>query len=140
MIRYVDTSAALKLVVDEAESDAVAANLTTSSKRGDHLVASMLLHTELHCAARRRGLDAEAVRTVLDVMTLIDIVREDLLRASSSAWGLRSADAIHLATALRLDVDDLVTDDAEMQVAAREAGLRVTAPPLRELTDDAAGG
>lgn len=48
MIRYVDTSAALKLVVNEAESDAVAADLTASSKRGDHLVASMLLHTEWH--------------------------------------------------------------------------------------------
>jgi len=42
--------------------------------------------------------------------------------------GLCSADAIHLATDLRLDAHDLVADDAEMQVAARKAGLRVTAP------------
>lgn len=81
-------------------------------------------------------MDAEAVRTVLDVMTLFDVVRECLLRASSSAWGLRSANAIHLATALRLDAHDLVADDAEMQAAAREAGLRVTAPLPSSCPDD----
>lgn len=128
MIRYLDTSAALKLLVDEAESDAVARDLTASLRRADRIVASLLLHTELHCAARRRGLDPESVRTVLEVISLVDVAREDMLHASSAAWGLRSADAIHLATALRLDVDDIVTYDAEMQFAARDVGLRVAAP------------
>lgn len=59
MIIYVDTSAALKLVVEEAESGPVAEFLTEAGQKGGRLVASMLLHTELHCAANRRGLPPE---------------------------------------------------------------------------------
>lgn len=129
MIRYLDTSAALKLLVAEPESDALAGDLTSSVEAGDRLVSSLLLHTELHCAARRRAdLDAQAVRTVLDSVALVDVARDDLLRAASSAWGLRSADAIHLATALRLDVDELVAYDHELCDAAEAAGLRAIGP------------
>lgn len=129
MIRYLDTSAALKLLVEEAESDALAWDLNSSVAAGDRLVASLLLHTELHCAAQRRSaLDPASVRTVLDSVALVDVRREDLLRAASSAWGLRSADAIHLATALRLDVDELVAYDHELRAAAEAAGLRCAGP------------
>ena len=48
---YLDTSAAMKLIVDEPQSDALMRELT-SREHGD-LVASWLLHTELHCAAGR---------------------------------------------------------------------------------------
>ncbi|MBK7721216.1 MAG: type II toxin-antitoxin system VapC family toxin [Austwickia sp.] len=129
MIRYLDTSAALKLLVQEAETDALAIQLTAWASRGDRLVASMLLLTELHCAARRRReLDPHAVQAVLDAVLLVDIARDDLLRAASSAWGLRSADAIHLATALRLDADELIAYDRELLAAAQDAGLRTTTP------------
>lgn len=129
MIRYLDTSAALKLLVEEAETEALAVDLTASTARGDRLVASKLLYTELHCVARRRRvLDLDAVREVLDAVSLVDVARDDLLRAASSAWGLRSADAIHLATALRLDVDELIAYDHELAAAARDAGLRAASP------------
>ena len=60
MIHYVDTSAALKLLVEEAESGELAAVLDAAAHAGDRLVASMLLFTELHCAARRRGTGSPA--------------------------------------------------------------------------------
>lgn len=129
MIRYLDTSAALKLLVDEPESDALAHDLTSCVAAGDRLVSSMLLYTELHCAAHRRAaLDPASVRTVLDSLSLVDLRRDDLLRAASSAWGLRSADAIHLAVALRLDVDEMVAYDQELCDAAEAAGLSWAAP------------
>ena len=49
-VTYLDTSAAMKLLVDEAESDALLHELTTTAR---DLVASWLLHAELHCAAGR---------------------------------------------------------------------------------------
>ncbi|AKT50967.1 type II toxin-antitoxin system VapC family toxin [Arsenicicoccus sp. oral taxon 190] len=129
MIRYLDTSAALKLLVDESESAALADALTRGARDGDRLVASMLLHTELHCAlGRRRELDPVSVRDTLDAVTLVDVTRDDLMRAASSGWGLRSADAIHLATALRLDVDEMLTYDDELAAAAQRAGLRANGP------------
>ena len=76
MIVYVDTSAAMKLLVDEAESPALAEHLERSRKvASDTLVTSLLLHTELHCASNRRPEDIppEAVSGVLSTLALIDM-------------------------------------------------------------------
>jgi predicted nucleic acid-binding protein len=129
VIRYLDTSAALKLVIDEPESTSLAALLNSVVDAGDELISSMLLFTELHCAAgRRAGFPTDGVTAVLDSVALVDVTRADLLRAATSAWGLRSADAIHLATALRLVSDTMLTYDAELSAACRRVGITVEAP------------
>lgn len=123
---YLDASAAMKLLVPEAESEALVDELERSERV---LAASWLLHTELHCAAGRNPADValDAVADVLGVVTLVDLTRGDLLAAGTHA-PLRSNDAIHLATALRLGVDEFLTYDRELATAARNAGLRVVAP------------
>lgn len=126
MTVYLGTSAALKLLIDEPESGALALWLEECP---DELVSSFLLHTELHCAAQRRGeLDVAAVQAVLQSVELVDVGRDDLLRAASSAWRLRSADAIHLATALRLGCAAVVTYGEELATVARASGIAVHAP------------
>ena len=136
MLHYLDTSAALKLVVEEVESAALARHLNRLVAAGDDLVSSMLLFTELHCAAsQRRLLDVESVNAVLDAVTLVDLDRADLLRAATSSWGLRSADAVHLAVALRLESDVLIAYDRELCAAARTAGLTVASPGPRTPRD-----
>lgn len=132
MILYVDTSAALKLLIEEPESVSLAEELTARVGRGDRLVSSMLLYTELHCAARRRAkLAPELVNSVADSINLVDIARADLMYAAALAGGLRSADAIHLATAIRLQSDAMVAYDAELLAAAAGAGLATLAPDRR---------
>jgi predicted nucleic acid-binding protein len=128
LIIYVDTSAALKLVVEEAESAAAAEYLSTAAAGGNRLVASMLLYTELHCAARRRGIPAALVNTVLSGINLVDLARSDLMYAAALPGGLRSADAIHLAAAIRLQTDVLVAYDLELLSAAVDAGLNTLSP------------
>lgn len=130
MIVYLDTSAALKLVVEEAESAALAAHLEEVLAEGDRLVASLLLHTELHCAANRRPeqLGHGAVAEVLSAIALVDLERSDLTTAPSLAGRLRSADALHLATALRVSADVLVAYDGELCAAATAAGIEVRSP------------
>jgi uncharacterized protein len=128
VITYVDTSAILKLVVDEPESAAAAEYLSTSAASGHRLVASMLLYTELHCAARRRGLGAEPVNTVLSGINLVDIARSDLMYAAALPGRLRSADAIHLATAIRLQADLMIAYDGELLAAAVDVGFTVLSP------------
>ncbi|WP_344753964.1 type II toxin-antitoxin system VapC family toxin [Gryllotalpicola koreensis] len=125
-LAYLDTSAAMKLLVEEAESGVLVAELVDSAPT---LVASWLLHTELHCAAGRNPalIEQIAIATVLDAVTLVDLTRGDLLAAGTHA-PLRSNDAIHLATALRVGVDEIVAYDAELAATARTAGLRVLAP------------
>ncbi|MDP9888299.1 type II toxin-antitoxin system VapC family toxin [Pseudarthrobacter enclensis] len=128
MIVYVDTSAALKLVVEERESPSTAEFLSAAGQRGDRLVASMLLHTELHCAANRRGLPADLVNAVLAGINLVDLTRSDLLYAAALPGRLCSADAIHLAAAIRLEAQTLVAFDKKLVRAATQAGLHTVAP------------
>lgn len=124
-VSYVDTSAAMRLVVSGPESAPLADGLSA----GRRLVASWLLHTELHCAAGRHpdDVDISAVQAVLDTMDLADLTRGDMIAAGTHV-PLRSNAAIHLAVAIRLASDEMVTYDGEVADAARAASLSVFAP------------
>lgn len=128
MIVYVDTSAALKLAVEEKESAYLAGYLQGLAAEGHQLVASMLLYTELHGAGHRRGIPSRLMTAVLGGINLVDLARSDLMYAAALPGGLRSADAIHLATAIRVETDLLVAYDGELLAAAVDAGLSVIAP------------
>jgi len=89
----------------------------------------MLLHTDLHCASRRRAsIPTALVNTILQGVNLADVTRPDFMVAAVLPGRLRSADPVHLAAAIRLEADLLITYDAEMATAAIEAGLTVASP------------
>ncbi len=115
----------MKLVVAETESVALAKGLSADRR----LVASWLLHTEMHCAAGRHpdDVDIATVQQVLNTVNLVDLTRGDMIAAGTHT-PLRSNDAIHLAVAIRLGADEMVTYDAELAEAAKAAGLAVLAP------------
>ena len=124
---YLDTSAALKLLVDEVESQALAETL--DSLQPD-LVACWLLETELRRAAHRLTQISQArVSELLDGVSLYE-VPASLFREAGLLPGahLRSLDALHLAAAVRIGVDRLVTYDLRMTEAAVEIGMGVLAP------------
>lgn len=125
-VAYLDTSAAMKLVIAEAGSAELVDVLDDPDRR---IVASWLLHTELHCAAGRRPeeISVDRLRAVLDRVLLIDLTRADLIAAGTLA-PLRSQDAIHLAAAIRIGAEELITYDHELAAAAIRAGLHVTPP------------
>lgn len=130
MIVYVDTSAAMKLLVEEKESAELADQLERYRARGDTLAASLLLHTELHCAANRRPeyIARESVSAVLSAIALVDFESSDLIMAPLLPGRLCSADAIHLATALRLNARAMVVYDNELISAVRTAGIEAVSP------------
>ena len=125
---YLDTSAAAKLLVEEAESEALAAHLDGIGGEQD-LVSSALLETELRRLAVRLALDQSAVSDLLARVDLVDPPRP-LFHEAGLLPGprLRSLDALHLATALRVDADTLVAYDARLLDAARSLGLGVHSP------------
>jgi predicted nucleic acid-binding protein len=124
---YLDTSAALKLVFEEPESDALLLELINTPDR--RLVSSWLLHTEMYCAAGRqpREVDMNLVQAALGNVDLVDLARGDFLSAASQA-PLRSNDALHLSVAIRVGVDEIITYDTEMIRAAQQAGFSVMSP------------
>ncbi|SDC02059.1 hypothetical protein GA0111570_11456 [Raineyella antarctica] len=126
-IWYVDTSAALKLVLAERESEALIEAITT-----DHptLVACYLLETEMRRAAHRSPeLRQRQVTELLDRIDLYEVTPTVFLQAGLlPGEHLRSLDAVHLASAIGIAADCLVTYDLRMAEAARAAGLVVIAP------------
>lgn len=124
MSLYVDTSAAVKLLVEEAESDALRSAL------GDRELASTdLVETELRRYAVRHALPQEDVTAILDRIDLVALDRAAFREAGLIGdAALRSLDALHLVGALRLDVEAVVTYDERMMSAARGLGLAVLAP------------
>jgi predicted nucleic acid-binding protein len=126
---YLDTSAFLKLVVNEPESRA----LRTWAKRVDaEFFASELLRTESLRAARRASARVlREARKRLDLVTLVVPTAEICDRAADLDPAiLRSLDAIHLATALALgdELEGVVTYDVRMAAGAKTCGLEVLAP------------
>ncbi|NYF98388.1 type II toxin-antitoxin system VapC family toxin [Janibacter cremeus] len=124
---YLDTSAALKLMVEESESTALADRLDTEAP---DLVACLLLETELRRAAQRREvLSQERVSQFLEWVGLFE-VPASLFREAGLVTGanLRSLDALHLAAAVRIGVDAVVTYDQRMAEASRALGFAVVAP------------
>ena len=124
---YLDTSAAMKLIFAEPGSDAMRATLDADPNRVT--VASWLLHTELYCAVARRDPHSDPMHLtrLLEKVVLVDLARGDLLSAATHK-PLRANDAIHLAVALRVGADELITYDRELADAARNAGLQVLSP------------
>jgi predicted nucleic acid-binding protein len=130
MVVYLDSSALVKLVVAEPESSALVEFLRGRSER----VSSAVALAEVPRALRRAGFGASERRRSREVMAriaLVDVDRRILAAAAAlDPPGLRTLDAIHLATALavREDLEALVTYDRRLAAGAERVHLEVSAP------------
>ena len=137
MITYFDTSSLLKFIIKEIgyEENLNIWNLS------DEKVCSQLTRTEMHSALMRKvregSISASAMRARLNAMdklfadvVLVDITSE-VIDASCELvkeLPLKSADAIHLATALMVRADLFSSSDKRLCAAASESGIAVTDP------------
>ncbi|HET7044921.1 MAG TPA: type II toxin-antitoxin system VapC family toxin [Gaiellaceae bacterium] len=125
---YLDSSAIVKLAIAEPES----AGLRRYLRRRQPLVSSALARTEVARALLPLG--EPAVRRGQEVLARLELIRvSDRILVAAGALlpvGLRSLDAIHLATVRHLgrDLARLVTYDERMREAAQAAGCPVAAP------------
>ena len=131
---YAESSALVKLVRDEAESEALRAYVGDAD-----LLSCDLVLTELPRAIRRAaalepvlGLE-RLLRRVDDLLDELALLPLDpgLLDAAGALTepGLRALDAIHIAAALSLwPLDGFVSYDERQSAAARLAGIRTVAP------------
>ncbi|HEY4006179.1 MAG TPA: type II toxin-antitoxin system VapC family toxin [Pseudonocardia sp.] len=129
MTVYVETSAAAKLLVDEAESTALAAALDKLADDEIRLVSSMPLETELRRLAVRHELSQTDVTKLLDRFELFELDRAVYVSAGLLPGPqLRSLDALHIAVALRVGAESMIAYDIQKTNSARAVGLRVLAP------------
>lgn len=136
---YLDTSAFVKLFVDEPESDALNAEL---SAVGEVVVADLTM-TEFASAlarrtrervltsaqARRLYGEAERLRSACRLIESTPPVQRRAARLllTTTQVPLRTLDALHLALAIEAGVETLVTFDPRLRAAAAAHGLH-TAP------------
>ena len=129
-LTYLDSSALVKLVVEEPETQALREWL----KSGGRFFSSAIAAVEVPRAARRFGEDTLGrARLTLERVALRDVDDQVVALAATIEPALmRSLDAIHLATAMlvRDDLGAFVAYDLRLLRAARAAGLPTAAPGL----------
>jgi len=125
---YLDSSAIVKLAVEEPESAALRRYLI----RRRPLVSSALARAEVGRVLLPFG--EAALRRGQEVLSRLELIRiNDRILATAGSLlppELRTLDAIHLATARHLEADlaRLVTYDERMGAVARAIGWSVVAP------------
>lgn len=130
---YLDTSALVKLIRVEAESDDLADWLDRHAEM--HWITSALTEVELPRAIIRTG-QLERLASVPALLARLDLFEiDDVIRTTAAAYrdpDLRSLDAIHLATASVAasvaGLAALVTYDTRLAEAAGVLGLPSAAP------------
>lgn len=133
MIAYVDASAAAKLLSQEAESAGVGALFDTFAEREETLLAGRLIETELRRIAVRESVSQDSVTQLLGRLAIVEL-DAGVYRSAGLLPGprLRSLDALHLATALRVGADAMITFDERLEQACESVGLPVLAIPTTE--------
>lgn len=125
MTLYLDTSAALKLLRLEAETTALRRVL--DERADEPVISCVLLETELRRAAHRLDIPQRLLTPLLD---RVELVLPDLAlwrEAGLLPGRLRSLDALHVATALRMDAV-VVAYDQRLLDAAGDLGLDTISP------------
>ncbi|MFM7879927.1 MAG: type II toxin-antitoxin system VapC family toxin [Acidimicrobiaceae bacterium] len=129
MAFVVDSSAIVKLIVDESKSQSFGSWLKNCK---DDLFVSEIAHTEVARAINRVDASLHGqLKTVFERFGTIRVSSQILTIASVlSPTNLRTLDAIHLASCLILgdDLTGFVTYDSTQADAARHNGIVVIAP------------
>lgn len=127
---YLDSAAIVKLVHAETETQALRDWLDERAETG--WTSSVLAEIESSRALARHA--PAAVARLHPVLDLIELVELDagirILAQTVKPATVRSLDAIHLATALRIraQLTAFITYDKRLADAARTAGLPVSMP------------
>jgi len=115
--------------------------------RAESVVSSQLIYPEARAAAaaahRGRRITSATLRRAVDTIdglcTELEVIGldQDLARTAgdlAEVHGLRGYDAVHLATALRIEVDSMLvaTWDGDLARAAVAAGCSVSPPPSHQ--------
>lgn len=138
MILYLDTSALVKVYVDETGSEQVMARVRAVGEVATSVVAYAEARAAFARHFREKRLDKSQLKAVVRHLdddwskyTVVDVVDSVARQAGALAerFALRAFDAIHLATAVQLRTEGLRVEfgcfDARLLEAAKRARLRL---------------
>jgi predicted nucleic acid-binding protein len=126
VIVYLDASVAVGAIKDEAGSDELREQLDGLRKDTHLLLSGRLLETEMRRTATRLGISIAAVNSTLDAIAIVEHEKADFrLAGSFGSTNLGSFDALHLATAMRVQADAMLTRDRSLAAASQTEGLEL---------------
>lgn len=116
------------MIIEEAESAALAHHLTGATVLATSRIAVVEVSRATALANPSREVREEVDRLL--AACLLVAVSAQLLRGARelASATLRTLDAIHLATAMRIEADELIAYDRRLLAAAAEHGLAVASP------------
>lgn len=125
---YADSSALVKRVIEEPESPALERHLAE-----DHVLATSRIAVVEVSRATALANPSREVREEVDRLLgscMLIALSAQLLRVARELAGpaLRTPDAIHLASAMRIEADELLVYDQRLAGAAAERGFAVASP------------
>ena len=109
---YLDSSVAVRIMLGHSVSAARWFDRTTG-KADDRLVSSRILRTEITRVLRRESLPVSDRDHILDYVDTIPLDHVVLQEAEAIIPHVRTRDAIHLASALRSGLEDLLTSSPQ---------------------------
>lgn len=129
MSAYFDTSAMLKLVLDEAGTSSLRTLVGEIRRRGEQPTTSWLGETEFRRSGLRHGIAQEATEGTLADFAVFEMPH-DVYEAAAKfpLRELRTLDALHVAVALRARTDFFISYDQRQCEAAAAVGLQVVMP------------
>ncbi|MGY6500402.1 MAG: type II toxin-antitoxin system VapC family toxin [Acidimicrobiales bacterium] len=130
---YLDSSVGLRIILGQSPSSAAWFDRATGDDTS-MVVSSRLLRTEITRVLRREGLPVGRRDTLLSYIGTIPLDHAVLNEAEAIVPHVRSLDAIHLASAVRSGLEDLiiVTHDQAMREVAEQIGF-ATHDPVADL-------
>jgi predicted nucleic acid-binding protein len=125
---YVDSSALVKLVIEEPESIALEAYLPRDAVLATSRIALVEVPRATALANPSEEVRKETAR-LLQACLLV-AVSDRLLRdaAAITSREVRTLDAIHLATALYVEAEELIAYDRRLLTASEARGVTAVAP------------
>lgn len=128
---YADSSALVKLIVEEPESLALERHLKGKPLLATSRIAVVEVLRATGLANPAPDVQDEAERLLSSCM-LVDVTDALVNRAATLASAtIRTLDAVHLASALKVAPDELIAYDRRLLAAAARHGLVISSPGVR---------
>lgn len=125
---YADSSALVKLVIEEPESGALQRHVADGSVVATSRIALVEVPRATSLANPAPEVGGETERLLAACM-LIDVSDAVLRSAATLTSGpVKTLDAIHLASALRIGADELLVYDRRLAASGAAQGLAVASP------------
>lgn len=122
---YIDTSVFLRSVLDQDPAGAVARQRERVTQEGALLISSQLLRLEARRAQIRTGRTWAEVEQELEHLHLTDVDEQDFEVAFTIKRHMKTLDALHLASCIKVEADALLTADQNMREVAEYLGIDV---------------